>query len=41
MKEQDNDFNLQRQEYEREIGHLRLLLREKEEIFNSLAGEKK
>ena len=41
MKEQDDDFNKQRQEYEREIKHLRLLLRERQEVIDSVLGDKR
>ncbi|KAK2147817.1 hypothetical protein LSH36_532g01045 [Paralvinella palmiformis] len=41
MKEQDDDFNKQRLEYEREIKHLRLLLRERQEMIDSALGDKR
>ena len=41
LKEQDEDFNRQRQELEREIKHLRLLLRERDEMLDSATGQKK
>ena len=41
MKEQDCDFKSQQHEYEREIRHLRLLLKEKEENLDSMAGERR
>ena len=41
LKEQDDAFNRQRQEYEREIRHLRLMLKEKEELIREMEGEKK
>ena len=41
LKQQDEDFNILREEYEREIKHLRLLLREREDELNVFAGEKK
>ncbi|XP_070188223.1 centrosomal protein of 89 kDa-like isoform X2 [Littorina saxatilis] len=41
LKEQDDSFNRQRQEYEREIRYLRLLVKEKEELINEMEGAKK
>ena len=41
MKQQDTDFVQQKHEYEREIKHLRHLVREKEDAVYSLNGEKK
>ena len=41
MKELDEDFNMRKSEYEREIKHLRLLLREREDMLESVAGEKR
>ena len=41
LKEQDHDFKGQQQEYEREIRHLRLLVKEKEELLDSANGEKR
>ncbi|BFZ13489.1 hypothetical protein BsWGS_16528 [Bradybaena similaris] len=41
LRKQDEAFNSQRQEYEREIQHLRCLLKEKEEILESLHMDKK
>ncbi|KAL8616287.1 hypothetical protein ACOMHN_056230 [Nucella lapillus] len=41
LKEQDDMFNRQRQEYEREICYLRSLLKEKEERIGQMKGEKK
>ena len=41
LKEQDDAFNSQRREYEREIKHLRLLLREKDDQIHSASGERK
>jgi len=41
LKEQDDDFNLQRQEYEREIKHLQQIVRDKDEVVNIIRGEKK
>ncbi|CAG5130632.1 unnamed protein product [Candidula unifasciata] len=41
LREQDEAFNSQRKEYEREIQHLRSLLKEKEEIIESLHTDKK
>ncbi|RUS69125.1 hypothetical protein EGW08_023114 [Elysia chlorotica] len=41
LKDQDEAFNRQKQEYEREIQYLRLLVKEKEELIQSLEEEKK
>ncbi|KAK7499010.1 hypothetical protein BaRGS_00009819 [Batillaria attramentaria] len=41
LKEQDEAFNRQRQEYEREIRYLRLLVKEKEETIAGMEGAKK
>ena len=41
MKEQDDDFNTQRQEFHREIVHLRNMLKEREQMMESVAMEKK
>ncbi len=41
MKVQDDDFKDQRGEYEREIRHLRLLLKEREQLIDNMSGEKK
>ena len=41
MKEQDMSFNQLKHEYEREIKHLRVLLQEREEMMQMVAGEKK
>lgn len=41
LKEQDDSFNRQRQEYEREIRYLRLLVKEKEELIREMEGDKK
>ena len=41
MKEQDDDFNKQRQEYNREIKHMRNLLNEREALLEGVVGEKK
>ncbi|PVD20561.1 hypothetical protein C0Q70_18717 [Pomacea canaliculata] len=41
LKEQDESFNRQRQEYEREIRYLRLVIKEKEDIINSIEGAKR
>ncbi|XP_005090564.1 centrosomal protein of 89 kDa isoform X1 [Aplysia californica] len=41
MKEQDEAFVSQKKEYDREIQYLRLLLKEKEEIIQSLESDKK
>ncbi|KAH9491633.1 Centrosomal protein of 89 kDa [Bulinus truncatus] len=41
LKEQDESFNSKKKEYEREIQYLRLLLKEKEEIIESLENDKK
>ena len=41
LKEQDEMFNRQRQEYEREIKHLRLLLREKDDELEASSGERR
>ncbi|KAK0044019.1 centrosomal protein of 89 kDa isoform X1 [Biomphalaria pfeifferi] len=41
LKEQDEAFNHQKKEYEREIHYLRLLVKEKEEIIESLEKDKK
>lgn len=41
MKEQDDVYNLQRQEYEREIKHLRQLLFERQENIDLITEEKK
>lgn len=41
LKDQDEAFNRQKQEYEREIQYLRLLVKEKEELIQSLEEDKK
>lgn len=41
LKEQEDDFKDQKAEYEREIRHLRLLLREREDKLENLVGEKR
>jgi hypothetical protein len=41
LKEQDDSFNRQRQEYEREIRYLRLMLKEKEELIREIEGDKR
>ncbi|XP_059160680.1 centrosomal protein of 89 kDa-like isoform X4 [Physella acuta] len=41
LKEQDEAFNSKKKEYEREIQYLRLLLKEKEEVIESLEKDKK
>ncbi|KAK3085840.1 hypothetical protein FSP39_009479 [Pinctada imbricata] len=41
LKEQDEAFNSQKQEYEREIKHLRSLLSEKEHVLYGIAKDKK
>ena len=41
MKEQDKDFGSQKAEYEREMKHLRLLLRERDDHVELLSGEKR
>ncbi|XP_076470081.1 uncharacterized protein LOC143300357 isoform X2 [Babylonia areolata] len=41
LKEQDDLFNHQRQEYEREIGYLRCLLKEREERISQMKGERR
>ncbi|XP_050396925.1 centrosomal protein of 89 kDa isoform X2 [Patella vulgata] len=41
LKEQDESFQRQRQEYEREIKYLRLVISEKEQLLGSVINEKK
>ncbi|KAL3858933.1 hypothetical protein ACJMK2_009182 [Sinanodonta woodiana] len=41
LKEQDEAFNNQKKEYEREITHMRLLLKEKDEILQSVLENKR
>ncbi|XP_076448947.1 centrosomal protein of 89 kDa-like isoform X2 [Babylonia areolata] len=41
LKEQDDSFNRKRQEYEHEIRHLRVLLKEKEGMIAEMEGVKK
>ena len=41
LKEQDELFNNQKKEYEREITHLRLLVKEKEELLQSVFSDKR
>ena len=41
LKEQDDCFNQQRQEYEREIRYLRMLVKEKEALIAEMEGDKK
>ncbi|KAI0210281.1 hypothetical protein LSAT2_004984 [Lamellibrachia satsuma] len=41
IKEQDEELNRRKQEYERQLKHLRLLTREKDEMLELLSGEKK
>ena len=41
LKEQDEAFNRQKQEFQREINYLRLLLKEKEDHIQSLECDKK
>ena len=41
MREQDDDFNAQRHEFQREITHLRSLLREREAMMEALVMDKK
>ncbi|XP_053400962.1 centrosomal protein of 89 kDa-like isoform X5 [Mercenaria mercenaria] len=41
LKEQEEMFNSQKKEYEREINHLRMLIKEKEEFIQEVAIEKR
>ena len=41
LKEQDELFNNQKKEYEREITHLRLLVKEKEELLQTVFSDKR
>ena len=41
MKERDSDFSQQRHEYERELKHLRLMLKEKQQVLDLMSGEKR
>ena len=41
MKEQDDDFNMQRQEFHREMAHLRNMLKEREQMMETVIMEKK
>ena len=41
LREQDDDFNKQRQEFQREILHLRQMLAEREQTMELVAAEKR
>ena len=41
LKEQDCDFSHQRQEYERQVEHMRLMIKEKQDMLDCLSGEKR
>ena len=41
LKEQEELFNSQKKEYEREINHLRMLVREKEDLLQNISRDKR
>ena len=41
LKEQEELFNSQKKEYEREINHLRNIIREKEDLLQNTTREKR
>ncbi len=41
LKQQEDEFGRQREEYEREVKHLRLLLKERDDQLVLATGEKK